>query len=154
MSADAWYDLRGTLFESAWSLYLIMLLPIDGLGRLADAGWVLADKSAGGVDLGERAVSLSLLPSGRLSAMVSSAFRALATVGVTLASIVRYDALLVSAAVVDVSTRGADPCAAIGGQKWVAPGALRACFESFAVNQTIKENVRLDLNLYPSLKPD
>ena len=114
LSADAWYDLQGTLFESAWSLYLIMLLPIDGLGRIADAGWVLADKSAGGVDLGERAVSLSLLPSGRLSAMVSSAFRALAAVGVTLASIVRYDAL-VSAAVVDVSTRAADPCAAIGG---------------------------------------
>ena len=153
MSADAWYDLRGTLFEGAWSLYLIMLLPIDGLGRIADAGWVLADKSAGGVDLGERAVSLSLLPSGRLSAMVSSAFRALAAVGVTLALIVRYDAL-VSAAVVDVSTRAADPCAAIGGQKWVAPGALRACFESFAVNQTIKENVRLDLTRYPSLKPD
>ena len=131
-----------------------MLLPIDGLGRLADAGWVLADKSAGGVVLGERAVTLSLsLPSGRLSAMVSSAFRALAVVGVTLASIVRYDAL-VSAAVVDVSTRAADPCAAIGGQKWVAPGALRACFESFAVNQTIKENVRLDFILYPSLKVD
>ena len=128
-----------------------MLLPIDGLGRLADAGWVLADKSAGGVDLGERTASLSLLPSGRLSAMVSSAFRALAAVGVTLASIVRYDAL-VSAAVVDVSTRAADPCAVIGGQKWVAPGALRACFESFAMNQTIKENVRFDFILYPSLK--
>ena len=82
-----------------------MLLPIDGLGRIADAGWVLADKSAGGVDLGERAVSLS--SSGRLSAMASSAFRALATAVVTLASIVRYDAL-VSAAVMDVKVVSVD----------------------------------------------
>ncbi|KAF7325770.1 Peptidase S41 family protein ustP [Mycena kentingensis (nom. inval.)] len=34
-----------------------------------------------------------------------------------------------------------DPCAAIGGQKWVAPAALRACFQSFPVNQTTKENI-------------
>ncbi|KLO14415.1 hypothetical protein SCHPADRAFT_872766 [Schizopora paradoxa] len=34
-----------------------------------------------------------------------------------------------------------DPCAAIGNQEWVAPSAVRACFESFPVNQTIKSNI-------------
>lgn len=75
---------------------------------------------------------------GRWSAMVSSVFRLITAVA--LATGLRFD--LVSAVVVDVSARAADPCAAIGGQKWVAPGAVRACFESFAVNQTIKNNVR------------
>ena len=38
--------------------------------------------------------------------------------------------------------RAADPCAAIAGQKWIAPSALRACFTSVKVDPTIKENVR------------
>lgn len=35
-----------------------------------------------------------------------------------------------------------DPCAKIGGQKWVSPEDLRACYTSFAVDPVIKENVR------------
>jgi hypothetical protein len=41
----------------------------------------------------------------------------------------------------DKAVAAADPCAAIGGQKWVAPSAVRACFQSFPVNETIKSNV-------------
>lgn len=40
-----------------------------------------------------------------------------------------------------IVSRDTDPCTDIGGQKWVAPSAVRACFESFPVNQTIKSNV-------------
>ncbi|KIJ22690.1 hypothetical protein M422DRAFT_57113, partial [Sphaerobolus stellatus SS14] len=35
----------------------------------------------------------------------------------------------------------ADPCVAIGGQKWVAPAAVRACFQSFPLNETRRSNV-------------
>ena len=47
------------------------------------------------------------------------------------------------ASTVDLSlmSRAIDPCAVIGGQKWAAPSAVRACFESFPDNQTIKNNV-------------
>lgn len=41
-----------------------------------------------------------------------------------------------------VVPKATDPCAAIGGQKWVAPSAVRACFESFPINETTKSNVR------------
>ncbi|PPQ84793.1 hypothetical protein CVT25_007425 [Psilocybe cyanescens] len=34
-----------------------------------------------------------------------------------------------------------DPCAAIGGQKWVAPKDLRACFTSVKVDPVIKDNI-------------
>ncbi|KAJ3895302.1 hypothetical protein GG344DRAFT_39083 [Lentinula edodes] len=34
-----------------------------------------------------------------------------------------------------------DPCAKIGGQKWVSPEDLRACYTSFAVDPVIKENI-------------
>ncbi|KAJ3988804.1 hypothetical protein F5890DRAFT_1490293 [Lentinula detonsa] len=34
-----------------------------------------------------------------------------------------------------------DPCATIGGQKWVSPQDLRACYTSFAVDPSIKENI-------------
>ncbi|KAH8114000.1 hypothetical protein DFH11DRAFT_1509631 [Phellopilus nigrolimitatus] len=37
--------------------------------------------------------------------------------------------------------KAGDLCAAIGGQKWVAPSAVRACFESFPINQTTKSNI-------------
>ena len=37
--------------------------------------------------------------------------------------------------------RAADPCAAIGGQKWVSPKAVRNCFTSIKVNETLKANV-------------
>lgn len=37
--------------------------------------------------------------------------------------------------------RPSDPCAAIAGQKWVAPADLRACFTSVKVDPVIKENV-------------
>ncbi|KAJ7240586.1 hypothetical protein C8J57DRAFT_1371544 [Mycena rebaudengoi] len=40
-----------------------------------------------------------------------------------------------------VSVRKPDPCAVIGGQKWVAPKDLRACFESFKVDPKIKTNI-------------
>ena len=42
---------------------------------------------------------------------------------------------------VALETRKRDPCAKVGGQKWVAPSAVRACFQSIPVNQTIKANV-------------
>lgn len=38
-------------------------------------------------------------------------------------------------------TRASDPCAAIAGQKWVAPKDVRACFTSFAVDPDLKSNV-------------
>lgn len=44
--------------------------------------------------------------------------------------------------------RAIDPCAAIGGQKWVAPSALRACFTSVQVDPTIKQNVRFSAHLH------
>ena len=44
-------------------------------------------------------------------------------------------------------SKRADPCAAIGGEKWVAPSAVRACFESIPVNQTIKANVSEAISL-------
>lgn len=47
----------------------------------------------------------------------------------------------VLAAPSDAAGGRVDPCAAIGGQKWVAPSAVRACFQSFSVNETTKSNV-------------
>lgn len=44
--------------------------------------------------------------------------------------------------IVNLSSRAADPCAAIAGQKWVAPQDVRACFTSFKVDPEIKANVR------------
>jgi hypothetical protein len=41
-----------------------------------------------------------------------------------------------------VFPRADDPCAAIGGQKWVSPKAVRECYNFFPVNQTLKDNVR------------
>ncbi|KAJ6588635.1 hypothetical protein B0H19DRAFT_1100376 [Mycena capillaripes] len=35
----------------------------------------------------------------------------------------------------------ADPCAVIGGKKWVAPSDVRACFSSFKVDPVIKSNI-------------
>jgi len=43
----------------------------------------------------------------------------------------------------DVATRQSDPCAKVGGQKWVSPSDLRACFTSVPVDPVLKENVRL-----------
>ncbi|KAI0700773.1 hypothetical protein BC835DRAFT_1265868 [Cytidiella melzeri] len=37
--------------------------------------------------------------------------------------------------------RASDPCAAIAGQKWVAPQDVRACFTSFKVDPVIKANI-------------
>ena len=45
----------------------------------------------------------------------------------------------------------ADPCAVVGGKKWVNPKDLRACFTSVKVDPVQKENVRLDL--LPLRKP-
>lgn len=42
-----------------------------------------------------------------------------------------------------VSPRAADPCAAIGGQKWVSPKAVRDCYNSIPLNETLKDNVGL-----------
>ena len=41
-----------------------------------------------------------------------------------------------------------DPCAAISGQKWVAPADVRACFTSFKVNPVEKSNVGDDHNRF------
>lgn len=56
--------------------------------------------------------------------------------------------LSASVAGTDIETRASDPCAAIA-QTWAAPSAVRACYTSFAVNETIKSNVRFAL-LRPS----
>ncbi|TFK48991.1 hypothetical protein OE88DRAFT_1737208 [Heliocybe sulcata] len=34
-----------------------------------------------------------------------------------------------------------DPCAGIGGKKWVSPGDVRRCFESFPVDPKVKANI-------------
>ncbi|KAH9478024.1 Peptidase S41 family protein ustP [Psilocybe cubensis] len=39
------------------------------------------------------------------------------------------------------TTAARDPCAVIGGQKWVAPKDLRACFTSVKVDPVIKDNI-------------
>ncbi len=44
-----------------------------------------------------------------------------------------------------VVSRASDPCAAIAGQKWVAPKDVRACFTSFKVDPEIKANVRFTI---------
>jgi len=51
--------------------------------------------------------------------------------------------LVVLGAIVNGSVlpRASDPCAAIGGQKWVAPGAVRDCYNAVKVNETLKDNV-------------
>lgn len=41
-----------------------------------------------------------------------------------------------------VAAAKADPCVVIGGQKWVAPSDVRACFTSFKVDPAVKSNVR------------
>ncbi|KAI0714792.1 hypothetical protein C8Q76DRAFT_728141 [Earliella scabrosa] len=40
-----------------------------------------------------------------------------------------------------VDARAADPCAAIGGKKWVSPAEVRACFTSFPVDPVVKANI-------------
>ena len=54
----------------------------------------------------------------------------------------------------DVGERAADPCATIGGQTWVSPADVRACYQSFPVNETEKANVsaRIYLSLHPQLR--
>ena len=37
-----------------------------------------------------------------------------------------------------------DACAKIGGKKWVAPADVRACYKAFRLDNTIKDNVRLN----------
>ena len=34
-----------------------------------------------------------------------------------------------------------DPCSVIAGKNWVAPSEVRACFESFKIDQKLKTNV-------------
>ncbi|KXN82588.1 hypothetical protein AN958_02439 [Leucoagaricus sp. SymC.cos] len=40
-----------------------------------------------------------------------------------------------------IVARAADPCAAIGGQKWVFPKAVRDCYNAVPVNETLKANI-------------
>ncbi|KAI0792260.1 hypothetical protein C8Q75DRAFT_792008 [Abortiporus biennis] len=40
-----------------------------------------------------------------------------------------------------LTERASDPCAAIAGQKWVAPKDVRACFTSFKVDPVVKANI-------------
>jgi hypothetical protein len=42
-----------------------------------------------------------------------------------------------------VQAAPADPCAAIGGKKWVAPSEVRACYKSFKLDNSVKNNVSL-----------
>lgn len=67
--------------------------------------------------------------------MVTAAAVALSVLGLASSSV------RASPLIDDQLSKRADPCAAIGGQKWVAPSAVRACFQSIPVNQTIKANV-------------
>lgn len=67
--------------------------------------------------------------------MVTAAAVALSVLGLASSSV------KASPLIDDQLSKRADPCAAIGGQKWVAPSAVRACFQSIPVNQTIKANV-------------
>ncbi|KAF5389577.1 hypothetical protein D9757_004103 [Collybiopsis confluens] len=41
----------------------------------------------------------------------------------------------------EVARQATDPCAKIGGQKWVSPQDLRACYTSFPVDPAVKENI-------------
>ncbi|KAF8157203.1 hypothetical protein B0H34DRAFT_490777 [Crassisporium funariophilum] len=50
-------------------------------------------------------------------------------------------AAIAAATNIEVVGRAADPCAKIGGQKWVAPQDVRACFTSAKVDQSIKANI-------------
>ncbi|KAF7345744.1 Peptidase S41 family protein ustP [Mycena venus] len=52
-----------------------------------------------------------------------------------------FAVISIHAAVSDVQTEKVDPCAAIGGKKWVAPADVRACFSSFKVDPAIKSNI-------------
>lgn len=54
-----------------------------------------------------------------------------------------FTAAIVSAApsTDGLEARATDPCTVIAGQTWVAPSDVRACFNSFPVNATIKQNV-------------
>ncbi|TEB34122.1 hypothetical protein FA13DRAFT_1753769 [Coprinellus micaceus] len=40
-----------------------------------------------------------------------------------------------------VQAAPADPCAAIGGKKWVAPSEVRACYQSFKLDNSVKNNI-------------
>ncbi len=62
-------------------------------------------------------------------------------------SLASFADLVLGSPAPDGLVKRADPCAAIGNQTWVAPSAVRACFESFPVNQTIKSNVRGNVSL-------
>uniref|UniRef100_A0A0W0FIA0 Uncharacterized protein n=1 Tax=Moniliophthora roreri TaxID=221103 RepID=A0A0W0FIA0_MONRR len=53
----------------------------------------------------------------------------------------RLLALLSFAGLVLTVPAPADPCATIGGQKWVAPRDLKACYESFKVDPALKDNI-------------
>ena len=64
--------------------------------------------------------------------MVSASFFTLLYATLVVVKFVRADTL---------ESRASDPCAVIGGQKWAAPADVRACFESFAVDEDIKSNV-------------
>jgi len=44
-------------------------------------------------------------------------------------------------------SRAVDPCAAIAGQKWVAPSDVRACLTSFQVDPIEKRNVGYNYSL-------
>ncbi|TCD64095.1 hypothetical protein EIP91_004537 [Steccherinum ochraceum] len=62
---------------------------------------------------------------------------------VSLAGAALLGAVSALAAIVDTRlvAKAVDPCAAIAGQKWVAPAAVRACFTSFQVDPIVKANI-------------
>ncbi|KAG6918602.1 hypothetical protein DXG01_013013 [Tephrocybe rancida] len=56
----------------------------------------------------------------------------------------RFFAAFAALSIVAAATleeRASDPCAAIAGQKWVAPKDVRACYSSIKVDPTLKTNV-------------
>ena len=62
----------------------------------------------------------------------------------TLLSTVLASVKFASADVVDargLEERAADPCATIGGKTWVSPADVRACYQSFPVDEAVKANV-------------
>ncbi|KAF8518425.1 hypothetical protein BU17DRAFT_48809 [Hysterangium stoloniferum] len=52
-----------------------------------------------------------------------------------------------SSGIVDGAAAAKDPCKAIANQTWVAPADVRACFQSFPLNNTLKNNVLDVVNL-------
>ena len=73
--------------------------------------------------------------------MIAGRFATLLSAVLASISLGRADVTAGLPRVRDVEDRAGDPCATIGGQTWVSPADVRACYQSFPVNETEKTNV-------------